>query len=144
MTIVTRHALRVYATLSGLKPDEGGDIIDALIPFMEPILELMHGKVFDPVLLALGVQRLYGWRFNRDVAEQFAGRLLAKGYLTRPTRNVLVVQFEPGPKPDSGEIEIATILERVTEEFESFPPKVTDLFQFNLRRDEFKEILIRF
>ncbi|MCP1558835.1 UNVERIFIED_ORG: hypothetical protein M2438_002925 [Methylobacterium sp. SuP10 SLI 274] len=144
MTIVTRHALRVYATLSGLKPDQGGDVIDALIPFMEPILELMHGKVFDPDLLALGVRRLYGWRFNRDVAEQFAGRLLAKGYLKRAARNVFVVQFEPRPEARDGQIEIATILERVTDEFESFPPKVTDLFQFDLGREELKEVLIRF
>ncbi|MBM0205273.1 hypothetical protein JNW90_21170 [Micromonospora sp. STR1s_5] len=59
MTTVTRHALRVYAALSGLK-DAGGDVVDALIPFMEPVLEVMHGKIFNPTLLALGVQKLYG------------------------------------------------------------------------------------
>ena len=116
MTTVTRHALHVYAALSGLKADNGGDVLDALIPFMEPVLALMHGKVFDPALLALGVRRLYGWNFNRDVAEQFAGRLLAKKYLKRPARNVLSVDFEPRPRTDDGEIEIATILERVRSE----------------------------
>lgn len=146
MTIVTRHALRVYAALAGLKRDSGGDVLDALIPFMEPVLELMHGKVFDPGLLSVGVQRLYSWRFNRDVAEQFAGRLLTKGYLRRatPARNVLIVDFKPRSPADDGQVEIAAILDRVIDEFESFPPKVTDLFRFSLSRDDLKDVLIRF
>ncbi len=142
MGVVTRHALRVYAALASLRRE--GDVIDALIPFLEPILELMHGKVYDPDLVALGVQRLYGWRFNRDVAEQFAGRLLSKRYLKRPAPNVLVVDFKPVEQRPDGHVEMSEVLERIVDEFEAFPPKVTDLFQFKLTRDQLKEILIRF
>ncbi len=58
MSLVTRRALRVYVALSELKP-QSGDVLDALIPFFEPILELMDKKVFEPQLLALGAQKLY-------------------------------------------------------------------------------------
>jgi hypothetical protein len=46
---ITRRALRVYAALSQLRPGSD-DVLDALLPFFEPILELMNGKVFDPEL----------------------------------------------------------------------------------------------
>ena len=58
MSNVTRRALRVYAALSELKP-QSGDVLDAIIPFFEPILALMHQKVFEPELLAKGAQKLY-------------------------------------------------------------------------------------
>jgi hypothetical protein len=57
--------------------------LDALIPYFEPILGLMNGRVFDPKLLAAGVQKLYRWNFTKDIAEQFIPRLERKGYLTR-------------------------------------------------------------
>lgn len=59
MSNVTRRALRVYAALSELKGANNNDILDALIPFFEPLLEVMNGKIFDPKLFVVGVQRLY-------------------------------------------------------------------------------------
>ena len=47
MSNVTRRALRVYMALSELKP-QSGDILDAIIPFFEPILALMHQKILSP------------------------------------------------------------------------------------------------
>src|SRR5262249_54582653 len=82
MSVVTRRALRVYVALAELKP-QSGDILDALVPFFEPILQVMDGKMFDPRLLAKGAQRLYRWRMNRDIAENFIPRLVSKGYLKR-------------------------------------------------------------
>jgi hypothetical protein len=144
MTTVTRHALRVYAALSGLKSDKDGDVLDALIPFLEPVLAAMNGTIFDGGLLALGVEKIYGWRFNRDVADGFAGRLLAKGYLERKTGNILLVSFAGTDKDNSDDIEISQILDRVVDDFEQFPPKLTDLFQFSVDRERLKDILIRF
>jgi hypothetical protein len=51
MGIITKHALRVYAALSELK-ETHEDVLDALIPFFEPVLEVMRGKIFDPALLS--------------------------------------------------------------------------------------------
>ena len=72
MAGVTRHALRVYAALSEL----GGNnenILDALVPFFEPILEVMNGKFFDPRLFAIGVQKVYRWRNPPRAKSKFPG-----------------------------------------------------------------------
>jgi len=75
MSSMTRRALRVYTALSELRPGNA-DVLDALLPFFEPILAVMNGKVFDPKLFALGVQKVYRWRFNEDIAVQFVPRLV--------------------------------------------------------------------
>src|SRR5689334_15942387 len=96
MVPVTRHALRVYAALTEL----GGNnenILDALIPFFEPILEAMNGKMFDPPLFATAVRRLYRWRINKDIAEQFIPRLVRKNYLKRgagSNAGIYIVTYE--------------------------------------------------
>jgi hypothetical protein len=64
MTAITRRALRVCTALTELK-GKGSDVLDALVPFFEPLLELCNGKVFDPQVFAFGVQKLYRWRFTR-------------------------------------------------------------------------------
>lgn len=55
---ITRRALRVYAALTQLRRDSD-DILEALLPFFEPILAVMNGKVFDPRIFAAGVKKLY-------------------------------------------------------------------------------------
>src|SRR5260370_41959288 len=102
MSNVTRCALRVYMALSELKP-QSGDVLDALIPFFEPILTLMHGKVFDPELLAKGAQKLSRWRINRDIAEAFIPRLVKMGYLQRKANGVYVVDYEQ--PADAGKVD---------------------------------------
>src|ERR1700733_358525 len=85
MSSVTRHALRVYSALSSLK-GSGDDILDALIPFFEPVLEIMNGKIFDPRLFAVGVQKLYPWRFTTDIAEHFHTSTSRQGIFDPPRR----------------------------------------------------------
>jgi hypothetical protein len=142
MSNVTRRALRVYMALSELKP-QSGDVLDALIPFFEPILALMHNKVFDPELLAKGAQKLYRWRINRDIAEAFIPRLVKAGYVKRAANGVYVVNFQQAA--DSAKVDdISNILEKIIDEFEKFPPRVTDLLNYQRSREELAEILIRF
>jgi len=142
MSNVTRRALRVYMALSELRA-QSGDVLDALIPFFEPILAVMHGKVFDPELLAKGAQKLYRWRINRDIAEAFIPRLVKLGYLQRKASGVYVVDFQQ--PADAGKLDdITSILEKIIDEFEKFPPRVTDLLNYHRSREELTEILIRF
>jgi hypothetical protein len=142
MSNVTRRALRVYMALSELKA-QSGDVLDALIPFFEPILTVMHGKVFDPELLAKGAQKLYRWRINRDIAETFIPRLVKMGYLQRKANGVYVVDYQQSA--DAGKVDdISNILEKIIDEFEKFPPRVTDLLNYHRSREELTEILIRF
>ena len=145
MSVVTRRALRVYVALSELKP-QSGDVLDALIPFFEPVLELMDGHVFDPQLFATGVRKLYHWRINKDIAEHFIPRLLKKGFLQRKgtaREGIYLVQFKKQPDPPNF-AKIADVLAAIIDEFEKFPPRVTDLLNYERSREELTEILIRF
>jgi hypothetical protein len=147
MSNVTRRALRVYAALSELGGSAQRDVLDALIPFFEPILELTNGKIFDPRIFAYGVQKLYRWRFTADIAEQFIPRLVNKGYLRRSgdRRNgIYVVNYTPQPELQNGAPAIAEVLERIVDQFEAFSPRLTDLLSYNKSRIELKDILIRF
>ncbi|NTH46631.1 hypothetical protein [Rhizobium rhizogenes] len=145
MSNVTRHALRVYAALSELKGNER-DVLDALLPFFDPILTLMNGKIFNPHVFAAGVRRLYRWRFTGDVAEAFIPRLERKGILHRQASTqggaVWGVRFTPEVSEPSATIVGA--FEQIIDEFEKFPPRVTDLLSYQRTRDELEDILIRF
>jgi hypothetical protein len=145
MSSMTRRALRVYAALSELQPGNA-DVLDALLPFFEPILAVMHGKIFDPKLFALGVQKIYRWRFNEDIAEQFIPRLIKANYLEAMTggkRGIYIVRFSTN---DSGANErpISDVLAEIIDEFEKFSPRLTDLLNYNRSRDELTDILVRF
>jgi hypothetical protein len=65
MPAITRRAVRVCTALTELR-GRGGDVPDALIPFFEPILQLSNGKLFDPQVFSIGVQKLYRWRFTSE------------------------------------------------------------------------------
>jgi hypothetical protein len=147
MSNVTRRALRVYAALSELRgPDS--DVLDALIPFFEPIFVLMNGKVWNPHTFSAGVRKLYRWRFTGDIAASFVPRLERKGILRRQAKTVgnqaIWTVHYTDSKADVTPPAIVTAFEQIIDEFEKFPPRVTDLLSYKKSRDELKEILIRF
>jgi hypothetical protein len=146
MSNVTRRALRVYAALNELKGNEN-DVLDALTPFFEPILAVMNGKVFDPYTFSAGVRRLYRWRFTGDIAATLIPRFERKGILKKRAQagqdTVYVVNFTD-PQGDAAPPAILTAFEKIIDEFELFPPKVTDLLSYKKTREELKDILIRF
>jgi hypothetical protein len=121
--------------------------LDALIPFFEPILALMNGKVFDPYVFSAGVRKLYHWRFTGDIASTFIPRLERKGILKRRAQSgqeaVWIVSFID-PQGDGAPPAILSAFEKIIDEFEKFPPKVTDLLSYKKSREELKDILIRF
>jgi hypothetical protein len=146
MSTVTRHALRVYAALAELKGADD-DVLDALIPFFEPVLSVMKGRVFDPHVFSAGVRRLYRWRFTGDVASQFVPRLERKGFLRKEISAkdgaIWIVQYDDNMSGEDSPT-ILSAFERIIDEFSTFPPKVTDLLSYNRSRDELKDMLIRF
>jgi hypothetical protein len=125
MSNVTRRALRVYAALAELKGNDN-DVLDALIPFFEPILSLMNGKLFDPHVFAAGVRRLYRWRFTGDIAATFIPRLERKGILQQQAKTaqgtVWSVRYDD--PADNAPPAIVAAFERIIDEFEKFPPRV--------------------
>jgi hypothetical protein len=102
--------------------------------------------VFDPKLLATGAQKLYRWRINQDIAEHFIPRLVQKKYLKRKGTardGIYIVDFKRQPDP-TNVTAISDVLAKIINEFEQFPPRVTDLLNYKRSRDELTEILIRF
>jgi hypothetical protein len=145
VSTISRHALRVYAALEGLA-GHNEDILDALVPFFEPVLSVMNRKLLEPQLLATGMRKLYGWRINRDVAEQFIPRLLRKGYLRRAgTRGTAayVVEYEAPPE-HRNVATISDVLRQIIDEFEAFPARITDLLHYERTREELTDVLILF
>jgi hypothetical protein len=142
MSSVTRHALRVYSALSSLK-GSGDDILDALIPFFEPVLEIMNGKIFDPRLFAVGVQKLYPWRFTTDIAEHFIPRLHGKGYLIRHAakagKAAYTVRFT-FQAPSTENLPISEVLKQIVDEFVEFRARITDLLNYSKTREELEDI----
>ncbi len=123
---------RVYAALSELKGDQG-DVLDALIPFFDPILSVMNGKIFDPHVFSAGVRKLYRWRFTGDVAATFIPRLERKGFLRKEAHTyhgtIWVVTYDEHTEDDPPS-KIINALEHIIDEFEKFPPRITDLLSY--------------
>lgn len=145
MTAITRQALRVYSSLTTLA-GSGGDVLDALVPFFDPVLSLLDNKYFDPHVFASGVRKLYGWRFTGDIAARFIPKLERIGYLERVVSSgqeaAWIVCYKPDTTTkDSG---VARTLEEIIDIFETFPAVVSDLLFYSRSREELKDILIRF
>lgn len=124
-----------------------GDVLDALIPFFEPILGVLSGKIFDPRQLSTGVGKIYNWRFTADVAEQFIPRLVQKGYLRREGRGVdafYVVTYEKNRESNSNENDLSNLLNDVIDRFVTYAPVVTDLLHYEKTREQLTDILVRF
>ena len=144
MSALTKHALRVYVALSNLG-DKHGDVLDALIPFFDPILAQLDNALFDPSVFAAGVRRLYSWRFTSDVAREFIPKLAQKGFLERIGRTTgYVVRYTPPGNLEGAAPEALRIIGEILDVFESFPARLTDLFHFSRSREELEDILIRF
>jgi hypothetical protein len=107
----------------------------------------MNGKVFDPHVFSAGIRKLYHWRFTGDIASTFIPRLERKGILQRKAQSgqetIWIVNYTD-PQGDGAPPAILTAFERIIDEFEKFPPKITDLLAYKKSRDELKDILIRF
>jgi hypothetical protein len=98
-----------------------------------------------PKLFALGVQKVYRWRFNEDIAEQFIPRLAKAGYLkqaARSPRPIYVVTCER--KEVQSAAPYTGFLSELIDEFEAFAPRINDLLNYHRTRDELTDILIRF
>lgn len=144
LSTVTKHALRVYTALQQLRGNNA-DILDSLIPFFDPILEQLNNTVLNPAIFARGVHHLYRWRFNKDIVEQFIPRLERKGLLEKQGDGrdaVYIVRYQKPAGPEQEDILRA--FEAIIDDFEKFPPRITDLLTYDRTREQLKDILLRF
>lgn len=142
MSSVTRRALRVHSALVELR-NANEDVLDALIPFFEPILEAMNGTVFDPKLFADTVKKVLRWRFTKDIASNFVPRLERKGYLKRQQAKH-IVEYSPPDNSQTDNLPITEVLNDTISEFQKFTAHVTELVSYERTREQLADILIRF
>lgn len=109
-------------------------------------MSVLDGKIFDPGVFATGVRKLYNWRFTADIAAQFIPRLERAKFLERhPSGNDAVYIIRYSHREDSNySVTLSDVLNKILDEFERFPPLVTDLLSYDKSRDELADILIRF
>jgi hypothetical protein len=145
---LTRRAIRVYAALDGLKDHREEDALDALLPFMAPILQFIPGRPFQARFLVMGAKRLYGWNLTLPVAEAFQERLAQKGWLVRSFKtdrtSFWVCQAPSDPPPDPKEIAVSTAIDGIIDDLQKFAPSVSNYYNPDRSRDDLKDILIRF
>lgn len=141
---VTPQALRVYATLKGLKQHSDTDVMGAILPFTMPVLEVMNGKVFTPELLALGLRKLYGWNVSTDVAAVFQKRLEEQGYLIRSgnARILLVAIPEEHKSQQNGDF--SAEVDEIVEAFKAFTNQLNDLLYRAKSKSDLLDILVKF
>ena len=123
--MISRKSLRIYAALASLKEGPDDDPMDALIPFMLPILKPLEGKIFRPSHLKAGANLLYNLNLDLEVANVFAEKLTAKGYLEVRAREgqaaiVLVKPIEERDMEDERGEKLSVIFERLISKFRSF------------------------
>lgn len=144
MTITTQ-ALRVYATLEGMKANSEEDVIDALLPFVMPVLGVMNEKVFDRPLFAKGLNALYGWNLTEAVAEVFEGRLRAKGFLVQPAEGARILLVKAPPEALlPANTEYNDELVGIADAFQAFSRGLNDLLYRERKNDELLDMLVKF
>ena len=78
--LVTQRALRVFAVLETYRAGSP-DILDALLPFFEPILSEFEGQILDQQVFANHVRNDYRWNFTADIVEELIPRFEARNWL---------------------------------------------------------------
>jgi hypothetical protein len=79
---LTQRALRIFAVLESYRAGSF-DILDALLPFFEPILAEVRGHTLNATDFAARVSETYRWNFTADIVEELIPRFEAKGWVQK-------------------------------------------------------------
>jgi hypothetical protein len=144
---LTQRALRVFAVLENYRAGSP-DILNALLPFFEPILSEFPGHTFDTNDFARRVTEAYRWNFTSDIVEELIPRFEAKGWL----KNIAGTQQERIYKvtydsslasaPNESDVKIGQILITVAQEFSDFIKLVSPLTAFTRTTNDLADILV--
>jgi len=145
---LSRQTLRVYAAISSLREHSNDDVLDALLPFLVPLISVFRGRKFVPQMLVLGVKRTYGWTITDGIANAFRERLCAKGLLTQSGQGQQAAWICTPPenhnRPPDDDVDHGAQLSLAAREFSQFCVEKGDLFAIAKSSEELEDILIRF
>ncbi len=79
---LTQRALRIFAVLESYRAGSA-DILDALLPFFEPILAEFPGQTLNVSEFATRVSEAYRWNFTADIVEELIPRFESKKWVQK-------------------------------------------------------------
>jgi hypothetical protein len=144
---LTQRALRVFAVLEDYRAGSP-DILDALLPFFEPIIAEFNGHVLNQELFATRVREAYRWNFTADIVEELIPRFQSKGWVHEVTgvadTPAYRVSYSSAIAESvvRNETKIEQALLSATQEFKSFIDTISPLSGFNRTANELSDILV--
>lgn len=135
--------MKVFAVLEECRQGSK-DIIDAILPFFQPLLEPFGGRAFEPEVFARTVSETYGWNFSADIAEELISRFVTAGWLSQADsagHTYVVEDVSLGDiNPDIRNIEIT--LTEVIERFAEFIRELSPLTLYEKTKEQLSDILV--
>ena len=128
--------------LSALQELEAGgvDILDAMVPILEPIFPRKAGSLFDPNELAAAAETAYGWTIEGSVIALLLPRFVDRGWVREVSRG----HFEVADVPPIRQLNetVTRRLEEASEQMETFAKRVLPLASKGYKRSDYAEMLV--
>lgn len=145
-SLLTQRALRVFAVLEDYRAGSP-DILDALLPFFEPILAEFPGHSLNTTEFAKRVTEAYRWNFTSDIVEELIPRFLKRGWLeqignTEAERAYRVTYEGQSTDANLENVKIIQSLLEIAQEFSNFIKAVSPLTAFAKSTTDLSEILV--
>jgi hypothetical protein len=143
---LTQRALRIFAVLESYRAGSF-DILDALLPFFEPILAEFPGHPLNASEFAARVSETYRWNFTADIVEELIPRFEAKGWVqiitgTEAAYRITYNNPSAAPSIAPGDIQITQTLATLAEEFADFIRTISPLTTFSFDTSSLADILV--
>jgi hypothetical protein len=145
---LTQRALRIFAVLESYRAGSS-DILDALLPFFEPILAEFPGSTLNVSQFATRVSEAYRWNFTADIVEELIPRFQSKGWVqkisgTSQEAAYRVTYDNPsaGPSVAPDDIAITKTLVTLAEEFTKFIDVISPLTKFAMDTNSLADMLV--
>lgn len=142
---LTKRALRVHSVLEECRQGSK-DILEALMPFFQPLLADLYGQEFNPTAFANMVSETYGWNFSSDIVEELIPRFVEHGWLEKVSGNgssaAFSVSLNESGELDATESELSERLGEIVDQFFEFLNEISPLSSYTKTRDEFSDVLV--
>jgi len=143
---LTQRALRIFAVLESYRAGSA-DILDALLPFFEPILAEFPGQTLNVSEFATRVSEAYRWNFTADIVEELIPRFESKKWVQKiaGTGAAYRVTYD-NPSTVSAiapnDILITQMLVTLAEVFSIFVKEISPLTTFTFETNTLADILV--
>jgi hypothetical protein len=124
------------------------DILDALLPFFEPILAEFQGQPLDQEAFATRVREAYRWNFTADIVEELIPRFETRSWVKKIAGNDKTLAYRveynnPVAAPAGpNEIKIGEVLLNAVQQFKIFIDGISPLTAFHKTTAELSDILV--